>query len=143
MLTRIRIAFLWTLLVLGFVLHGHYHLAELFYGKDIKIPDATGEVPVVAHVFSILLEILPLLIAVAIFYTMKKWYIWTSLIIAGLLALLNLVHLVQTVLHEPGDLRQVVLLSYLVFINTLLLTDLVKAARKGGNWQQAIEERTH
>ena len=123
---QIRITLLWLLLVFCFLVHGYYHVAELFFGVDIAIPGATGKVPLAAHFFSLLVEILPLIIALATMYVTKKWFLWGSFVFAILLLLLNIVHLVQTVMHEPGEIRQVALLSFIIVVNWLLVRDLNK-----------------
>jgi len=121
---QVRTTILWILLVFCFLLHGYYHVAELFYGINIALDGAKGEVPVSAHIFSIMIDLLPLTIGVAALYCTGRSFIWFSLIIALLLLLLNLVHLVMTVYHEPREYRQLVLLTLIIFINALLIKDL-------------------
>lgn len=117
---------LWILLVFCYFIHGYYHLAELFFGMDIKVPDASGKVPTAVHIFSSVVEILPLAIGLATLYINAKWFRWIGFILAIIFVLLNIVHLVQTVFIEPDDIRQVVLLSFIVVLNLVLIKETNK-----------------
>lgn len=121
---QLRIAILWIVIVLCYFIHGYYHLAELFFGIDIKLPDTTAKVPLAAHLFSVFIEIIPLTIAVTSLFIFRKWFVTTTWIFAIVLGLLNLVHLVQTLLKEPGEIRQIALLTFIVVVNVLLVKDL-------------------
>lgn len=120
---QLRTAILWFLLVFCYLFHGYYHLAELFFGVDIKIPDAGGVVPLSAHLFSVFVEIFPLVLALLSLYTLPKWLQWASFIFAVILGLLNLVHLAGTVAKEVGEIRQVILLSFIVVVNIMLIRE--------------------
>lgn len=130
MQSQLRIAILWFLIVFCYLIHGYYHVAELFFGVDIKVPDAKGKVPLAAHLFSVFIEIIPLVLGLLSLYRNAKWLQWVSFIFAILLGLLNLVHLVQTVMAEPGEIRQVVLLTFILIVNILLIID-ANRLRKG------------
>lgn len=126
MSTQLRTALLWFLLVFCYLLHGYYHIAELFFGVDIKVPNATGSVPMAVHLFSVFIEIIPLSIGLISLYKTAKWFMWTSFIFAIILGLLNLIHLGQTIAKEPGEIRQLALLSFIVVVNILLILDINK-----------------
>ncbi|WP_346318038.1 hypothetical protein [Chitinophaga sp. YIM B06452] len=121
---QFKIALLWILIVFCYLLHGYYHVAELFFGVDIKIPDAKGEVPLSSHLFSLLIEIVPLSAGLAALYVTRKWFTWASLVFAILLGLLNVVHLVMTFMHESSDIRQLALLAFIIAVNILLVKEL-------------------
>jgi hypothetical protein len=120
---QIRAALLWGMIVFCYLVHGYYHISGLFFGIDIKMPDATGQMPLSMHFFSLLLEILPLGLAVASLYAKKKWFNWTNFILAILFLLLNVFHLGETIMQEADDIRQLALLSLVVIINLLLVMD--------------------
>lgn len=126
---QIKTALLWVLIVFCYLWHGYYHLAELFFGADIKIPGAKGTVPLASHLFSLTIEVLPLSAGVATLYITRKWFVWTSLVFAVLLALLNVVHLGTTVIHESGDIRQLALLTLILAVNVLLVKE-INASRR-------------
>lgn len=130
--TQLKTVVLWFLIVFCYLIHGYYHLGELFFGVDIKVPDATGSVPMAVHIFSILIEILPLSIGLISLYKTAKWFIWMSFIFAILLGLLNLVHLGETIAKEPGEIRQLALLSFIVVVNILLILE-INRQRKAKN----------
>lgn len=122
----IRITILWLVIAFAFVMHGYYHLAELFFGVDIKIEGATGKVPINAHLFSTVVEIIPLVLGIWFLFRVRKGLLWFSYIFALILCMLNLVHWVSTVMHEPGEIRQAVLLALIVVVNILLCKELLK-----------------
>jgi hypothetical protein len=130
MQSQLRVAILWFVLVFCYLIHGYYHLAELFFGVDIKVPDAKGAVPVSAHLFSVFIEILPLALGLLSLYKTAKWLQWVSFIFAILLGLLNLVHLGGTIAQEAGEIRQVVLLTFILVVNILLIRE-TNRQRKG------------
>lgn len=129
----LRIAILWLLIAFSFIMHGYYHLAELFFGADIKVAGATGKVPLNAHLFSILIEVLPLSLGVWFLFRVRKGLLWFGYIYALLLCILNVVHWVSTLMHEWSEIRQVVLLALIVLFNILLCRELlreIKARRR-------------
>lgn len=130
MQSQLRVAILWFLLVFCYLLHGYYHLAELFFGVDIKTPDAKGVVPVSAHLFSVCIEILPLALGLLSLYKMAKWLQWTSFIFAIVLGLLNIAHLGGTIAQEAGEIRQLALLAFILIVNVLLIRE-TNRQRKG------------
>lgn len=123
---QVRIVLLWLIIVLCFFIHGYYHLAELFFGIDIKVEGATGKVPLSTHLFSLLIEIAPLTLLVLHLYRSGKTFLWISLVFAGLLALLNLVHFGATVLNEASDIRQIALLSLIFIVNLILVKEIYR-----------------
>jgi len=130
MQSQLRIAILWFLLVFCYLFHGYYHLAELFFGIDIKTPGAGGTVPLSAHFFSVFIEILPLALGLSSLYYTAKWLQWVSFLFAVVLGLLNLVHLGGTIVQEAGEIRQVVLLTFILIVNILLIRE-TNRQRKG------------
>lgn len=121
---QLRTGILWILIVLCYFIHGYYHLAGLFFGVDIKVPEAKGEVPLASHLFSIFIELLPLSAGLAALFVWKKWFLWASLIFAILLGVLNLIHLGATLIKEASDFRQLGLLVYIIVVNLLLIREI-------------------
>lgn len=127
---QLRAALLWLIIVVCYFLHGYYHLAELFYGVKIELPDAKGEVPLSAHLFSVLLEAVPLSFCVMLLYPAKKAGLWISLVFAALLFILNAIHLFGTLRSEIGEVRQVVLLAFILVVNFLLIVALYRTIKQ-------------
>jgi hypothetical protein len=50
--TQIKIAFYWLLLGVCFLTHTLFHIYGLFYGADIRLPEATGEVSLGVQAFN-------------------------------------------------------------------------------------------
>jgi len=128
---RLRTAFLWVLIVFCYLVHGYYHISGLFFGIDVRMPDATGKMPLAMHFFSLLVEILPLGMAVASLYVNRKWFGWANFLLAILFTLLNILHLGETVMQEADDIRQLALLSLVIVINILLVMDTNKFRKAG------------
>ncbi len=124
-----KIAFLWLLIVIGFILHGYYHLAELFFGIDIKLHDAKGEVPIGTHLFRIVLEIFTLIFVLLSVYISKKIFYRISFAWAIVLGILNLAHLGGTIANEIGEISQVALLAFILATNILLSIELWKSIK--------------
>lgn len=130
-----RTAILWFVLALCFVMHGYFHLAELFFGADIKVEGATGKVPLNVHLFSTAVEIVPLVLGLCFLFRVKSGLLWFAYIYASILCILNIVHWVGTLLHEVSEIRQVVLLLFIIAVNFFLCRELlreIKSKKKSG-----------
>ena len=119
-----KIAILWLIIAVCYTLHIVYHLSGLFYGIDIKMDDATGEVSPATHVFRIVTQLFTFTMAVLTLYIYTKTFYWVSLIWAALLGILNLIHVGQEIATEYQDYSQVALLLFISIVNTLLLWKL-------------------
>ena len=128
-----RIIILWTLLVLSYALHGLYHLSELFFGIDIRLPDADGTVPVVSHIFRIVLEVGTIVMILVWLKTRHRSLAWFSLVWSVILFILNGVHLVGTLRSELDNYSQVALLLVILIVNGFLSWEL---------WQKVREKKT-
>ncbi|MFT4205028.1 MAG: hypothetical protein QM610_14080 [Chitinophagaceae bacterium] len=120
---NIRVPFLWLTISVCYIMHGSYNLSALFFGVDIKLPDAKGVVPAGTHVFRILVEILVLVVFLISLYAKSKTFYVFSYVLAILFALLNIVHLAETITTEIQDYSQLALLSFVVVANILLVMD--------------------
>lgn len=123
---QFRIAFLWLLIVIGYIYHGQFHLSELLYGVDIRIPNTNGQIPMGMHIFRILVELVTLLMVLLTLYIPKKGFKAFSFVWAILLGVLNLFHLGETLVKEFNDLSQIVLLTFVLAANILLIADTKK-----------------
>ncbi len=117
----IKIALLWVIMVIGFALHGSYHVSEIIYGIDIKSPRATGTVPLPTHIIRIVLEACILLLAALTLTIGSKGFRKFSLIWSFLLLPLNLFHLASTAVHDISDYSQIAILSLVLAVNVLLI----------------------
>lgn len=115
-----KIVTLWILFVVCMILHFNYHVGELFYGVDIKRPNANGVVPTSAAIIRFVFEILPMMLVTFILFIEKPIIRQTNFYLSILFSLANLAHLVEEFMSPKLDLSQLNLLSF-VFISSLLL----------------------
>jgi uncharacterized membrane protein len=102
----------------------------LFYGIDIRLPDAAGEVPLGTHVFNTVIFTVTFLMALLSVQLTCRGFRWVSFVWSALLLLLNLFHLGATALVEAFDLSQVCLLTFVLAVNVLLTVALWKSLRE-------------
>ncbi|MEA5426703.1 hypothetical protein [Arcicella lustrica] len=115
-----KIVTLWILFVVCMILHFNYHVSELFYGVDIKRPNANGVVPTSAAIIRFVFEILPMMLVTFILFIEKPLIRQINFYLSILFSLANLAHLVEEFMSPKLDLSQLNLLSF-VFISSLLL----------------------
>lgn len=145
---NIRIFFFWILLLGGLLFHNNYHLAELFFGVEIKLPDAKGTVPMAVHVFRIFVDLSILLFALLTLYLKSKIFYRISFVWVLLLCILNYVHFAETLIKELADVSQLTLLALVFVINLILVHDLHKHSlpwiflpKKFRNWNWAQHQK--
>jgi hypothetical protein len=103
----------------------------LFYGADIRLPDATtGEVPIGVQAFNTVIFTVTFLMALLSIHLSGKGFRWFSLVWSTLFLLLNLFHWAATVFVEAFDLSQACLLSFVPVVNVLLTVTLWKSLKK-------------
>ncbi|MEA5404871.1 hypothetical protein VB776_18190 [Arcicella sp. DC2W] len=115
-----KIVTLWILFVVCMILHFNYHVGELFYGVDIKRPNANGVVPTSAAIIRFVFEILPMMLVTFILFIEKPIIRQINFYLSILFSLANLAHLVEEFMSPKLDLSQLNLLSF-VFVSSLLL----------------------
>jgi phosphotransferase system glucose/maltose/N-acetylglucosamine-specific IIC component len=118
--TKFKVIVLWILLLIGMILHFNYHVSAIFYGIDVKRPNADGTIPLMAHILKTVFYHFPMIFVVALLYLKTKWF-------RGVMFVISLAYTVYHVFHVLGefkkpklDLAQIPLLS-LVLIFSLLL----------------------
>lgn len=121
-----RIAFIWLMIALCYLFHSSYHFSQAVFGMDIKIPGATGKVPVSMHLMRFVLEVFSMLLALLTLYIKKKGFILFLFTWAIMLLLLNVFHLGETIYKESDNISQVGLLSFVVVANLFLVLDVRK-----------------
>jgi hypothetical protein len=101
----------------------------LFYGIDIRLPDATGEVPLGVQAFNTVIYTVTFLMALLSVNLSGKGFRWFSFVWSVLFLLLNIFHLSATLFVEAFDLSQACLLSLVIAVNVLLTLTLWKWLR--------------
>jgi hypothetical protein len=127
--TQVNTAFYWLLLGVCFITHAVLHMYGLFEGVDIRLPEASGEVSLGTQVFNTIIFTLTLLLALLSLNLSGRGFRWFSLIWASLFALLNLMHLGETIFVEAFDLSQVCLLTFVMAVNVMLIIALWKSLK--------------
>jgi hypothetical protein len=129
--TQIKTAFYWLLLGICFLTHTLFHMYGLFYGVDVRLPDATGnEVPLFDQVFNTVIFTVTFLMALLSINLSGRGFRWFSLVWSALFLLLNIAHLAEAVFVEAFDLSQVCLLSFVLVVNVLLIVTLWKSLKQ-------------
>lgn len=125
---QFKIAFLWLLIIVCYILHSVYHLSDLFFGIDISIPNAQEEVPLATHIFHLLVEIPVLIFALLSLYRKGKIFYRISFILSILLCALNFTHCIETLIKEPSEFSQIALLSFIFVVNLILVHQVHRLA---------------
>jgi hypothetical protein len=103
----------------------------LFYGVDIRLPDATGnEIPLFDQIFNTVIFTFTFLIALLSVNLSGCGFRWFSFVWSALFLLLNLAHLAEATFVETFDLSQVFLLSFVLVVNVMLTVTLWKSLKQ-------------
>lgn len=115
-----KIIILWLLFVVGMILHFNYHVGELFYGIDIKRPNANGIVPISTAIVRFVFEIAPMMFITFLMFIEKAWLRVFNFSVSILYTAANFAHLFQELRSEKLDLSQINLLSFVLVASLLL-----------------------
>ncbi|MDZ7936508.1 MAG: hypothetical protein U5M51_16415 [Emticicia sp.] len=115
-----KIIILWLLFVVCMILHFNYHVGELFYGIDIKRPDANGVVPASAAIVRLVFQIAPMMFITFLMFIEKSWLRVFNFSVSILYTLANVAHLIQEIIGEKPDLSQINLLIFTLVASLLL-----------------------
>ena len=126
---KMKIAFLWLLIAIGFILHHIYGLATVFFKEAVFIEGSTGDTPNWAHMYRILFEGMALVFCLLSLQTEKPWFKTSSLVWALLLGLFNVYHFITALIGEATNFSEILILGWMVAISIILLLDLKKYRR--------------
>lgn len=115
-----KLIVLWTLIIIGMILHFNYHVSEIFYGIQVVRPGANGIVPLGAHIIKNIFYHVPLLIVITLLYFSNKWYRLFHLILGIGFTLAHLQHLTGEFKHDTYDLSQIPLLVIVLLVSLLI-----------------------
>jgi hypothetical protein len=121
---KAKIALLWLFLAIGFIIHHVYGLATIYTSESLYIESTQGETPMAWHVYRILFEGLALVFALLSLQFNKKGFWTTALVFAMVLGLYNTYHFVAALLHELGNLSEIVVLAWMVAVSVVLIRSL-------------------
>ncbi len=114
----------WLFIGITMILHTVLATMGLFFGKDIVMPAATGEIPSYMYAMIILTMVLPFILSFAQLHTEAKWFKYLTFVWSIILILLNAFHFYSSVFVEKENIDQFVLLLFVLVINVFLTGEL-------------------
>ncbi len=120
MTNQIRVTILWLVLVVCMILHFDYHVSEIFYGIDVKRPDANGTIPISILFIRSAFHFLPLLFVAALLWLKNKMVRIANFALSILYALSHASHWISE-LKKFDNPSQMALLSVTFFLSLLLV----------------------
>ncbi|PKV49241.1 putative iron-regulated membrane protein [Aquimarina sp. MAR_2010_214] len=124
MSVRTKIIILWMFIILGFIFHHIYGLASIFFNESVLIEGATGETPFWAHQWRILMEGLAFFFAVLTVQLSKSWFRWASFVWAIIVALFNVYHVAEAIMHEASNYSEILILLLMAVASIFLVINL-------------------
>ncbi|WP_459210293.1 PepSY-associated TM helix domain-containing protein [Aquimarina rhabdastrellae] len=121
---RTKITLLWIFIALGFIFHHIYGLATVFFNETVFIEGSTGETPMWAHKYRILMEGLALLFALFTLQVSKPWFRMVSLIWSCVVALFNVYHVITAIIYEASNLSEIFILILMAIAGVFLVLNL-------------------
>lgn len=140
---QIQIAFLWLLLVVCMILHFDYHVSGIFYGVDVKHPDATGSYPPTLILIRGMFQILPMTFCLLALFFSTKAVRLLLFILALLYVPMHGMHVVGTLRETPVDPTQVQLLIFTFLFSLLLAGVSFKWYRSAGKADADIHHKEY
>ncbi|MFC5048617.1 hypothetical protein ACFSTE_09035 [Aquimarina hainanensis] len=127
--TRNKLIVLWILLLIGMMLHFNYHISGVFYGIDIKRPDANGEEPASIHIIRGIYYHLPFLWIVILLYTKRRITHYILLVISVLYTLSHGMHLFEEISGTSRNFSQLTLLSIVLVVSLISAVEHYRLTR--------------
>ena len=121
---RTKIIILWIFLGIGWIAHHVYGLFNIYYNETLIIDGATGEAPVIHHIYRVLFEGMCLLFGLLTIEVSKSWFKWTSLIWASIAGLYNAYHLVTALIYETSNISEIFMLLLVLIASIFLVKNL-------------------
>lgn len=132
LIMKLKISSLWIFIAIGYIFHHIYGLASVYFTQSVFIEGSTGETPMWAHQWRILMEGLALAFGLLTIELSKKGFIITSLIWAVIVGIFNVYHIITAFLYEPGNYSELFILFLLVVASLFLVSNLLQ-------WKKSLE----
>lgn len=133
---KLKLIILWTLTLIGMILHFNYEVSGIFYGINLVRPNATGNEPPGLLVIRTLFYHLPFVWILLIMYTNNKWADLILFILSALYCMAHAFHFGGELFKEEKNLSQVSLL-FIVFVTAVFLS--VEHFNVYRRWNQSTE----
>lgn len=117
-----KILVLWTVFLLGMIVHSLLAIMPVFWGQSIAMPEEMTA----RHAFessmwmTLAFFLLPMIIIAATTFIESGWYKITNFILSILITLMNIFHVIGHLGESPVDIRQIVLLTFVLIFGILL-----------------------
>lgn len=121
---RTKIIILWIFIALGFIFHHIYGLATVFFNESVMLEGSTGETPMWAHQYRVLMEGLALLFALLTVQITKPWFRITSLIWSVIVAAFNIYHVITAIIYEPSNVSEIFILILMAIAGVFLVINI-------------------
>ncbi|QKX05927.1 hypothetical protein HN014_13765 [Aquimarina sp. TRL1] len=128
---KLKISLLWLFLAVGFILHHIYGLFGVYYHESLMMEGATGEVPLIHHIYRILFEGIALIFCLLSLEITAKLYKWVAFVWAILLGGYNVYHLVASFMYEASNISEILILGWMVAVSALLILNGYKWIKNG------------
>lgn len=126
---RIQLSLLWLLMVVGIMLHFDYHVSGIFYGIDLKRPNATGEFPPTIWLIRFVFQLAPMIAVTFLLFFEQQWLRVAHFGVSLLYTLAHTSHLIRE-LQKP-DMSQLNLLSLVLVVSLLLNVVALRWLKEG------------
>lgn len=126
---RIQLSLLWLLMVVGIMLHFDYHVSGIFYGIDLKRPNATGEFPPTIWLIRFVFQLAPMITVTFLLFFEQQWLRVAHFGVSLLYTLIHTLHLIRE-LQKP-DMSQLNLLSLVLVVSLLLNVVALRWLKEG------------
>lgn len=126
---RIQLSLLWLLMVVAMMLHFDYHVSGIFYGIDLKRPNATGEFPPTIWLIRFVFQLAPMIAVTFLLFFEQQWLRVAHFGVSLLYTLAHTSHLIRE-LQKP-DMSQLNLLSLVLVVSLLLNVVALRWLKEG------------
>ncbi len=127
---RNKIITLWTLTIIGMVLHFNYHIGGIFYGIDVVKPGYNGQEPIGVFIIRNAFYHLPMIWILVILYAKKRNTKIGLFIVSLLYCFAHAAHFIGEVLNEEKNASQISLLFVVLIIAGTLAFEHYKSIRQ-------------
>ncbi|MGB1041913.1 MAG: PepSY-associated TM helix domain-containing protein [Tenacibaculum sp.] len=121
---RTKIVILWIFLGIGWIVHHLYGLFNIYYNETLIMDNATGEAPVIHHIYRILFEGMCLLFGLLTLEVSKKWFKISAIIWASIAGLYNVYHVIEALLYESSNISEIFMLILVALASGILIKNL-------------------
>ncbi len=121
-----RIVLSWVFIAIGLCIHNVLEVGEHFFFQPLPEKPLHEGIPMAASIIYLTTLIIPMGIAYLFLYYKSKILVLSTMVYAILLTLLNVAHLVETLVESMDNFVQLALLLFVAIVNVVLVLQLIK-----------------